>query len=74
MPKVTVEFNLPEEQMEYDVVNQSQKMHRFLWDFSQQLRSWYKYHHDFKDADDALSKIREEFYRLLDEHAVNLGL
>lgn len=71
---VKFEFNLPEDQHEYEVMSQSPKTQRFLWDFSQQLRSWQKYHHDFKDADDALDKIREEFYRLLNEHEVNIDL
>ena len=72
--KVTFEFNLPEEQNEYDVMNQSRKVQSFLWDFSQQLRAWRKYHHDFKDADDALDKIREEFYRLINEQQINIDL
>ena len=72
--KAILEFNLPEDQHEYNVVTQASKVQSFLWDFSQQLRSWYKYHHDFKDADDALDKIREEFYRLLNEHEVNIDL
>jgi hypothetical protein len=71
---VKFEFNLPEDQHEYEILSQAQKTQSFLWDFSQQLRSWYKYHHDFKDADDALNKIRDEFYRLLNEHEVNIDL
>lgn len=74
MPKVTFEFNLPDEQNEYEVMNQASRAQSFLWDFSQQLRSWRKYYHDFKDADDALDKIREEFYRLINEHRINLDL
>ena len=72
--KAIFEFDLLEDYREYEVMNQASKMQSFLWDFSQQLRSWYKYHHDFKDADDALDKIREEFYRLLDNHRVNIDL
>jgi len=72
--KAIFEFDLPEDQHEYDVMSQSPKTQRFLWEFSQQLRSWRKYHHDFKDADDALDKIRDEFYRLLNEHEVNIDL
>ena len=72
--KATFEFDLPEDQREYEVMNQSHKMQSFLWNFSQQLRSWRKYHHDFKDADDALDKIREEFYRLLNDHEINVDL
>ena len=72
--KAILEFNLPEDQREYEVVTQATKMQSFLWDFSQQLRAWQKYHHDFKDADDALDKIREEFYRLVNDHQINLDL
>jgi FMN phosphatase YigB (HAD superfamily) len=71
---VKFEFNLPEDQHEYEIMSQAQKTQSFLWEFSQQLRSWYKYHNDFKDGNDALNKIREEFYRLLNEHEVNIDL
>jgi hypothetical protein len=74
MPKATFTFNLPEEENEYKVMSQSQNSQRMLWDFSQQLRSWYKYGHQFKDADDALNKIREEFYRLLNDYQVDIDL
>lgn len=72
--KAILEYNLPDDQHEYDIAIQANRTQSFLWDFSQQLRSWRKYHHDFKDADDALDKIREEFYRLLNEHNVNIDL
>jgi hypothetical protein len=74
MPKVTFEFNLPEEEREYEVTSQATKMQNLLWDYSQQLRAWHKYGHTFKDADDALRKIREEFYRLLNDNQVNIDL
>ena len=74
MPKATFIFNLPEEENEYKVMCQSQNTQRMLWDFSNQLRSWQKYHHDFKDADDALNKIRDEFYTLLNQHGLNIDL
>lgn len=72
--KIIFDFDLPEDQREYDVVNQANKMQSLLWDFSQQLRSWRKHHHDFKDADDALDQITDEFYRLINEHRVNIDL
>lgn len=72
--KAIFEFNLPDDINEYAVMNQASKVQSFLWDFSQQLRAWQKYHHDFKDANDALDKIREEFYRLINEHNINLDL
>lgn len=72
--KAILEYNLPDDQHEYEVAVQSPKVQSFLWAFSQQLRSWRKYHHDFKDADDALDKIRDEFYRLINEHNINIDL
>lgn len=72
--KAIFEFNLPEDQHEYDVMNQASKMQRFLWEFSEQLRSWQKYGHKFENADDAVEKIREEFYTLINNYEVNLDL
>lgn len=72
--KVTFELNLPDDQHEYEVINQASKVQSFLWDWSQQLRSWDKYGHTFTSADDAVDKIREEFYRLINEHEINLDL
>ena len=72
--KAIIEFNLPEDQREYEVMNQSNRVQSFLWDWSQQLRSWDKYGHTFTSADDAVDKIRAEFYRLLNENEVNIDL
>lgn len=72
--KATFEFDLPEDQHEYDVMNQASKMQRMLWEFSEQLRSWEKYGHQFIDARDAVVKTREEFYRLLNNYEVNIDL
>jgi REP element-mobilizing transposase RayT len=72
--KAIFEFNLPEDQVEYEVMSQSMKTKSFLWQFSQQLRNWQKYGHDFTDSSDALDTIRKEFYRLIDEYEVKIDL
>jgi hypothetical protein len=72
--KATLTFNLPDDQTEYEVAIQAPRVQSFLLEFSQQLRAWYKYHNDFKNGGDALNKIRDEFYRLLNEHNVNIDL
>lgn len=72
--KAIFEFDLSEDQREYEVVNQASKMQSLLWDFSQQLRSWRKYGNTFKDASDALEKITESFYGWVDHHGVNIDL
>jgi len=71
---VKFEFNLPEDQNEYEVMSQASKTQTFLWEFSQKLRSWHKHGHSFTDAYDAVDKIREEFHQLLNEHGVNIDL
>jgi hypothetical protein len=72
--KALFEFNLPEDQREYEIMAQASKTQRFIWEFSQQLRSWYKYGHQFKDADDAINSIRDEFYKLLNDNEVDIDL
>lgn len=72
--KAILQYKLPDDQREYEIAIQANRVHSFVNDFSDQLRSWQKYHHDFKDADDALDKIREEFYRLINEHNINIDL
>lgn len=72
--KARFEFDLPEDQREYDIMNQSLKSQSFLWEFSQQLRAYEKYGHNFKDANDAVSRIREEFYTMLNNYEVNIDL
>jgi hypothetical protein len=74
MPKATFTFILPDEENQYKVMSQAPNFQRMLWDLSQQLRAWQKYGHTFKDADDALSKIREEFYRLLNNYQLDIDL
>jgi hypothetical protein len=72
--KATFEFNLPEDQREYEIVSQASRMQSFLWDFSQQLRSWRKYDNTFTSGSDALYKITEEFYQLLNNNEINIDL
>lgn len=72
--KVTFEFNLPDDQDEYDVVNQANKMQSLLWNFSQELRSYRTNGHAFTDANNALEQITKDFYELVDRHGVNIDL
>jgi len=72
--KITFEFNLPDDQDKYEVVNQANKMQSLLWDFSQQLRFWRKYGNTFTDANNALEQITKDFYELVDRHGVNIDL
>jgi hypothetical protein len=72
--KALLRFDLPKDERDYEIVIQAPKTQRFLWEFNEQLRSWQRNHNDFTSANDALNKIREEFYRLLNVHDVNIDL
>jgi hypothetical protein len=43
MAKVTIEFNLPDEQMEYFMATNGSKFHNVLWDVTQAVREKWKY-------------------------------
>jgi hypothetical protein len=49
-------------------------MQKVLWDLSEALRTYEKYGHQFKDANDAVVKIREELYKTLNNYEVNIDL
>ena len=72
--KATFEFDFPDDEREYEVMNQAHKMQRVLWEFRQQLLEWEKYGHQFTDTSDAVVKIREEFYKILNNYQVNIDL
>ena len=62
MPKVTIEFNLPDENEDYEITHNASLMNGVLFEFSQDLRQWLKHGHEFKSADEALEKISEKFW------------
>ena len=72
--KATFEFNLPADQYEYEMMHQSIRMGKVLWDLSEALRAWEKYGHQFNSADNAVYSIREEFYKMLNNYEVNIDL
>jgi hypothetical protein len=72
--KAILKFNLdePEDALSFARANKGQDYFLALWDIGEQLRSWEKYGHPFKDADDALSQIRKDFYRVMNHFNINL--
>ena len=73
MPEVIIKFNLPDEQDEYNTVFHASKLFCALHDITQQLRTWYKYGHEFRDADDAVEKIRDRIIDIIyEDNGINL--
>jgi hypothetical protein len=75
MPKATIQFNLPEEQSEFDLANNASKYYSVLWDLDQYLRNFVKYPSDREDPilTDTMAKVRDELWRLMNEHNLDLN-
>lgn len=56
------------EPADIDLYAHAQQMAIIIDDMAQQLRAWEKYGHDFKDADEAVEKIRDYFSELCGEN------
>ena len=70
--KATLEFNLPDDQNEFDMAVQSGNMYAALWDISQELRTLWKYEELKQEEWDMVERIRNKFYEILDENQIKL--
>jgi coproporphyrinogen III oxidase len=71
--KAILEFNLPEEQSDFDLANNGSKMHSVLWDMDQWLRAQYKYMPDNEYSEDkyeTYEKCREHLREIMLENGV----
>ncbi len=62
--KVTLEFNLPMEQGEFDLMMKAGNMYAVLYNFRDYLRNWKKHGDDWSDG---LEKVWEHFHELTAE-------
>jgi predicted nucleotidyltransferase len=70
--KATLEFNLPEDQADFDLAIQGGNMYCALWDISQELRTLYKYEELDEKEWAMVERIRDKFYEILDENQIKL--
>ena len=70
--KATLEFNMPEDQVEFDFAMQGSKMYSALWDISQELRTLWKYEELNEEEWKIVERIRDKFYEILDENQIKL--
>jgi hypothetical protein len=66
--KARLEFDLPEEQQEFEICHRLCDLLN-LWDLTQQIRTWRKHGHRFKDADELLDALWED---CIDHELLNL--
>ena len=70
--KATIEYNLPEDQFEFDNAVKSMKMWHALNEIKDELRRIYKYE-DLKENDfEMVERIREKLFEILQENEINL--
>ena len=58
--KARLEFDLPEEQTEFELHCKAAKLYSNLWDLTERIRRWRKHGHPFKSADELLDELWEE--------------
>lgn len=75
--KAILEFNLPEDQTEYQVVNDAPKMFSVLWDMKQWLRGQLKFPENMNLSDDGyqvLEQCRDKLNELLMDNNLDLDV
>jgi hypothetical protein len=72
--KAILEFNLPDDQQDYDLANNGLNFWHVLWELDQELRANTKYAPDDMTDDDydAYQKIRDKLHELMNNYNVNL--
>ena len=72
--KVTIEYNLPDDQFEFESAVKSNKMFFALIEIKDELRSIWKYEELKKNQFEMVERIREKFFEILTENEINLDL
>lgn len=70
--KAILEFNLPEDQRAFEMANQAADMVSAIGHFEDTLRSYIKYGHNFKTANEALEAIRTLLYDEINIRRINI--
>lgn len=73
--KAILEFNLPDDEAEFELANKGAKMHYVLWQIDQWLRSNTKHAPDNMNEHtyQAYVECREKLHQILNENGVDLG-
>jgi len=70
--KVKIEYNLPDDQFEFDSAVKSMKMFFALTEIKDELRSIWKYEELKENQFEMVERIREKFFEILTENEINL--
>jgi hypothetical protein len=72
--QATITYNLPDDQIEFDLATSASKMHSVLWDLDQWLRGRTKYAPDGTSEGElkAYYACREQLRELMNDNNINL--
>ena len=70
--KVKLEYNLPDDQFEFECAVKSTKMFFVLTEIKDELRSIWKYEELKQNQFEMVERIREKFFEILTENEINL--
>ena len=71
--KAILEFNLPEDEVEYYCANKGTAMLNVLWELRDELRKMYKYEELNEDEWKIVERMRDFLNDSLNEHEINLN-
>lgn len=74
MPKITMEFNLPEEEEQAGLVFHAEDLYFVLYDLDRHLRSQLKYQKIPEEQVQAYTDIRKKLHEYMDAHDVHLEM
>ena len=74
--KAILEFNLPDDQQDFELATKGLKFWSVLWELDQSLRSKTKYASDDlpQDKYDAYQEIRDELYELMSNNDLSFDM
>ncbi len=71
--KAILEFNLPEDKVDFDLAIQGSDWKHVCWEMDQLLRIHLKYDNDLKEDEvKMLQYVRDEFWKFINENNVDL--
>jgi len=72
MPKLTIEFTLPEEQEEAETAQKGAAYYSVLWEMEQEFRSRLKHGDESPERVKVLEEMRVFLYQALEERGLDL--
>lgn len=74
MPKVIIEFTLPEQEREFRIALRGMDWAIALQDVDNQIRTWLKYRYSFRTPEEALEKTRAFIREALKEQNISFDM